>query len=157
MRRHRAVTRAWVTLVWTVAVTAAACASPDVTTIEAFVTRDGRLTASPLEIPHGETIVTIRNDQSQRQRPVLVRTNKPSAKLPVVRGVVPVGAEQDVTFDGDGYTLVAKLEPMRAFFSGEPHVARIHAYLQAGTYELFSNLRGHYDAGKRIRIQVSDR
>ncbi len=120
------------------------------------MTRDGRLVASPVAIPPGETIVTIRNDQSERQRPVLVRTRMPSARLPVVRGVVPVGAEQDVEFEGDGYTLITKLETMRAFFSGEPILSRIHAYLEPGTYELFSNLRGHYDTGKRVQIVVRD-
>ncbi len=131
-----------------------ACASPRVPTIEAFVTRDGRVVAEPNRVPTGEVILRIQNDQSSEQRMVLVRTELQAHKLPVAEQIVPIGNESDTDFEGDGYTLVTKLDPMRAFYSGAAIVARMHEYLERGAYVLFSNMPGHYASGRFVAITV---
>jgi hypothetical protein len=138
-------------------VVSASCASPTVTKVEAFLTRDGRLVATPAQVTAGETIIEIRNDEQSRQRPVLVRRTAGPDPLPIEGGIVPVGAESDLEFEGSGYFLESKLDEMKAYFSGEPIISTIHIYLEPGTYELFSNLRGHYEGGKRATITVVDR
>lgn len=131
-----------------------ACASPDVPTIQAFITRHGRVVTEPSSVASGEVILRIQNDQASEQRMVLVRTNRRVDSLPVAEQIVPIGDESDTEFEGEGYTLVTKLDPMRAFFSGASIVTTMHEYLEPGTYVLFSNLPGHYASGKFAAINV---
>src|SRR5712692_314744 len=116
-----------------------ACVSPHVPTIESYVTSDGRVVAEPARVGSGEVIIRVENDQNEKQRMVLVRTNRAATSLPVVGGIVPVGKKSDTKFKGDGYELIVKLDPMKPYFSGPLVLARINAYLKPGTYVLFSN------------------
>lgn len=134
-----------------------ACTAAGAPTIESFLTRDGRVVADPAEVPAGEVIIRIQNDRNERQRMVLVRTDRSAATLPVVDHVVPIGKESDTSYRGDGYELVVKLDPLRAYFSGPLIVGRIHEYLEPGTYVLFSNLPGHYESGRFTSITVRPR
>jgi hypothetical protein len=132
----------------------AGCAAPDAPTISSFVTRDGRVVAEPNAVPAGEVIIRIQNDRNERERMVLVRTGRAPGALPVVGHVVPLGKESDTDFEGNGYELIVRLDPMKAYFSGAPIVMRMHDHLDPGTYELFSNLPGHYESGRFTRITI---
>ena len=115
------------------------------------------IVVEPAALNEGEAIIDIQNDDDEKHRLMLARTDLPADSLPVEGGRVPVGSAEDVEFQGEGYFVQTKLDPMRAYYIGPQKVTSlIHDYLEPGHYVLFCNRPGHYERGEHAEITVGD-
>src|SRR5262245_46200415 len=95
----------------------AGCASPSVTKVQVFVTRDKKVVLDKTVLRAGETILKVENDDGAKHVVVLARLTG-ATTLPVVDDRVPTGKRTKQRYTGSGYQVVAKSDTMSAYFNG---------------------------------------
>jgi hypothetical protein len=150
-------------LAWLVVLAVFACGSltgcrTDAAKAQVFITRDGKVVIESAPDKKGETIIRVENNNPAKKRVVLLQLDEGQdpAALPVDDdGVVPVGKASDLEHEGEGYTVVEKVDTMRPYFGGDQRpVVVLHTYLREGSYVLLSNLPGDYAKGFWTKFDV---
>ena len=134
------------------------CASPGVSKLQVYVTRDKKVVLDRVSVPAGETILKVENDDGEKHTVVLARLTDDrlaATELPTVGGQVVTGKASKQRFTGDGYEVVAKSDDLKAYFNGPNRVTTLfHVHLDPGRYLVFSNQPGDYAAGILTELTV---
>jgi hypothetical protein len=101
-------------------------------------------------------VVEVDNQSPADRTLALVRLDDGVSRLPTVGGRVPLGGAGKLTYRGDGYTVVSKLDPIRRFRHGRPGSrAVLHVFLKPGRHVLVDVGAGRYDQGKAVVITTT--
>lgn len=139
------------------AVILAACGQIKAHELEAFVLQDGTIAIEgEPHVARGEALIRVQNDSRDPARIVLAKLDDGVRTLAArPAGIVDVGSTADLTYDGEDYRVVAKIDDLAPHFARGQTENTIHIHLDPGTYALFSNFPGDVASGRLVTFEVS--